>query len=1018
MKMKKRMRVILYALAFGLALPLAAGPNLLKNGDFSQGKTGWRASDFPHRVEQGRFIAEIPAKCGKHSAVLLQNVELKEGGQYRLSFKVECENPGVFVAVHQLATAPYTPQGLRTEWNLKAGVHERSVDFVAKPKKGTRTRLTFNFSRLPGRSFLSGVRLEEIPALPLTLSSQWTVFTDAETVRDPARFPDRPGMSIALENGGINLGKLGLEKFRPGKSVAVLYNRFQAPGDGIMPLGVSADWFYDVYLNGRHLASGKGTPGFSPDDNRVDLPVTAGMNLLAVVVRSGSNGWKFICGTPRPNIRFTEGNGWKKYQYSSLADVAAGSALDLSGEVAAPAGRSGRLTISPRGELVFEQEPETPVRLLGFNGGLGFLMDEKEPERFRESARMFARLARRQGYRLFRVHHMLDRICEGGKDGKVSPELLDRWDYLIAEFKKEGVYLHLVIFSFGQYEGDYQKTFADRNYHKLMMYLDGEREFERFRYAADTLFSHVNPYTGIAWKDEPAIAFVEYYNEQSLGMVESRVREVFRKHPEAEKRLRDCFRKWRQEKHVTSSPSDGLPFAGSGEAANAAALFWRDRALVCARKCEAIVRGAGYGGLVSQYTYSRSLGHSEVRWQTSQVVDIHAYFNHPVGDHRARGSYVGADSSIAAATGYWRNSNAGRLLGRPFICGEYNHCFYNPYRYELGMVFGGYSALQGYGALEIHHIPIFLDGKPRRLSQFAVGGSPMLRAAQFLTACLFQRGDVRSSPHQAALPVTGKFLEKAGHANQAVNWMQSKLALLTGFGLVFPEKTAAPGTVLHPRFDIAFPPVGSSAIRAEEWFADVVETGGGFSMRRAVSEMKRRGILSAGNLSDPEREIFHSDTEELYLSAREKLMKAVTTRTEAVCLPAGTGAGLKLLEVGNTTASACVAVSSIDSAPLTESRRMVLLYLTEEANTGMELLANRATLWSIGGQPVLARTGKLQLTFRRTGNWKLYALGIDGRRRDEIAVETSPEGIRIDIDTDKLANGPTPFFELVDASSK
>ena len=69
-------------------------------------------------------------------------------------------------------------------------------------------------------------------------------------------------------------------------------------------------------------------------------------------------------------------------------------------------------------------------------------------------------------------------------------------------------------------------------------------------------------------------------------------------------------------------------------------------------------------------------------------------------------------------------------------------------------------------------------------------------------------------------------------------------------------------------------------------------------------------------------------------------------------------------------------------------------------------------------QPVLARTGKLQLTFRRTGNWKLYALGIDGRRRDEIAVETSPEGIRIDIDTDKLANGPTPFFELVDASSK
>lgn len=1016
MEITSRMKTILLAITLCLALPLAARANLLENGDFSRGKAGWRATNFPHRVERNRFVAEIPVKCGKFAAVLLRNVELKRGTNYRLSFTVECENKGIFTVVYQQATAPYTPQGLRTGWKLEAGVHKRSVDFVAEPRDGEHTRLTFNFSRLPGRAILSEVRLEEIPVLPLTLNPRWTVFTDEETVRNPGHFPAGPGIAATLENNRIDLTKITPGKFRPGQSVAVLYNRFQASEDGIMPLGVSADWFYDVYLNGKLLASGRGTPALSPDDNRVDLPVTAGKNLLAIVIRGGRDGWKLICGESRPNIRFSEGNGWKKYQYSSLADVAVGSALDLSGEVEAPAGRLGRLTVSPKGELVFARKPGTPVRLLGFNGGLDFLMDEKEPERFRENARRFAQQARRQGYRLFRVHPMLDRICEGGEEGRVSPELLDRWDYLIAELKKEGIYLHLVIFSFRLYGKEIQ-TFADWNYHKLMMYLDGEWEFERFRYAVDTLFAHVNPYTGIAWKDEPAIAFVEYYNEQSLGIVESRVREVFRKHPEAKKRLRECFRKWRQKRYGTAFPATDLPFAGNGEAANAAALFWRDRALVCAQKCEAIVRGAGYRGLVSQYTYSRSFGHAEVRWQTSQVADIHAYFNHPVGDHRARGSYVGSNSSVAAATGYWRNSNAGRLLGRPFICGEYNHSFYNPYRYELGMVFGGYSALQGYGALEIHHIPIFLDGKPRRLSPFAVGSSPMLRAAQFLTACLFQRGDVRSSPHQAALLVNREFLGEAGNANKAVNWMQSKLALLIGFGLVFPERTAAPGVVARPRFDIAFLPAGSSAIRSEEWFSDVIETGGGFSLRRAVSEMKRRGILASGNLSDPEREIFHSDTGELYLSAREKLMKAVSARTEAVCLPAGTGAALKRINVENTSVSACVAVSSIDSAPLAESRRMVLLYLTEEANSDMELLANRATLWSIGSLPVLARTGKLQLTLRRTGNWKLHALGIDGRRREEIAVEKCRDGIRTVIDTDKLTTGPTPFFELVEEST-
>lgn len=50
---------------------------------------------------------------------------------------------------------------------------------------------------------------------------------------------------------------------------------------------------------------------------------------------------------------------------------------------------------------------------------------------------------------------------------------------------------------------------------------------------------------------------------------------------------------------------------------------------------------------------------------------------------------------------------------------------------------------------------------------------------------------------------------------------------------------------------------------------------------------------------------------------------------------------------------------------------------------------------------------------RRPGSWKLYALGVDGGRRDEIPVQAAGDHQTIRIDTGALPAGPTPFFELV-----
>ncbi len=390
------------------------------------------------------------------------------------------------------------------------------------------------------------------------------------------------------------------------------------------------------------------------------------------------------------------------------------------------------------------------------------------------------------------------------------------------------------------------------------------------------------------------------------------------------------------------------------------------------------------------------------------------FFNHPT-HWMQRGSIVGASSSIEEKTGYWKEANSTKLAGRPFLVGEYNHCFWNPFRYESGMVFGGYSALQGYGALEVHALPVLLnETKMEKISCFGVGNSPLLRASQFLMACLFQRGDVKPSPHLLSVMVPNEFLKRGSHAEKAVSASQASLGLLAGYGLVFPERPAAQGTSAHPRADLMIPISGSSEIQAQDWFSQFAESGSGiFSLSRIVKEMKRKGILSPQNISDPEKGIFQSDTLELILRAGEKRMSIITPRSEAVCMTAGGVADLKTFAVRRNSVNGCIALCSVDGMPLSQSRRIVILFLTEEANSGMCLAANRATLFSIGSAPALARTGILELSIRRHGSWKLHALGINGSRREEVALTSSPDGVRVHLDTAALRYGPTPFFELV-----
>ena len=981
-----------------IACSLSGAENLFRNSDFSRNREEWIYGQWG-RFEKGRFVAPL-GEMTSRGKLLGQKLKLKTDHFYRFRCQLKNSRSGILRIFLQQTTHPYPSLGLRRDLTLAPGTHSFDIVFQAEEvPPGKEAQWLFSFSDLPGRSELSGLKLEELKTLSSAiLARSWTV---QKLTRVPERMDRLPDGKRSSWNPGK--GELVLKPFQRERSLALISNRFQSAEEGILPLDFSANWYYTVYLNGKEIRRTSG--------KRLEtclLPVRKGENLLCVLVRAGGNGWSFDVGEARPPLRFREGKDWKAYRAYGPS-VQPGSALDLSGEIPVPAGASGPLVAGKNGSLVFENAPENPVRLLGFNGTDLFDSPLSIAE-FREKAKRFAREARRQGYQLFRVHGYLDLLCKGsGADKKINPEMLEKWDILLAELKKEGIYLHLVLLSFGLYSNDPAANFINRDLHRLMMYLDGKWEYERLRFAAETLFGHVNPETGIAWKDEPAIAFVEYYNEQSLGM--ERASMAVKRHPEARAALKRMFAEWQKENGGKVLAE--LPFDRQGPAANAAAEFWMERARKSAERCEAIVRDAGFRRLVIPFSFSKRIGHAAARWSTADVVDCHAYFNHPTG------SRIASNSSIEKKGNYWKESCSVRLLGRPMSVGEYNHCFWNPYRYEMGALFGGYSAFQGFGALMIHCNPVLTGENSGIVNAFTVATSPLARAAQFLTFCLFQRGDVRPSPHQTALVIPASFLAKNRNAARAVHPAQSDIALLTGFGLIFPDLPSNRESPTVSRPDFAFAPDGAADILSTDWFSSVnSDSAGKFNADSVVQAMKKNGILRPSNRSRPSRGIFESDTEELFLDAGRKLLTISTPGTEAVCTPAGEQVSLRVLKNLELSVPGCAALCSIDGRNrLEESRRMVLLFMTEEANSHMVLSGDHEVMRMQGNPPVLCRTGTLKAELMLRGKWKLHALAPDGSRGEELPLEQTGESLRLNLDTSALPGGATVFFELVKEDS-
>ena len=192
---------------------------------------------------------------------------------------------------------------------------------------------------------------------------------------------------------------------------------------------------------------------------------------------------------------------------------------DLSAVLSAPAGQNGFVFAGSDGH--FYCADGSRLRLWGINVAKDSVWQPHETidrvaDRFAEA-----------GLNLVRLHHFDEALLPADRAGqpeRMDATVLDRLDYWIYACKRRGIYVYIDLLDYRTFTAAEGVVAAD----KLDRAAKPEAVFNeklislQMDYARDLLARHVNPYTGLRYRDDPAICLVEICDENGLFALRNR----------------------------------------------------------------------------------------------------------------------------------------------------------------------------------------------------------------------------------------------------------------------------------------------------------------------------------------------------------------------------------------------------------------------------------------------------------------------------------------------------------------
>jgi hypothetical protein len=686
------------------------------------------------------------------------------------------------------------------------------------------------------------------------------------------------------------------------------------------------------------------------------------------------------------------------------------SPLDFSALL--PNGRidaASRLAPGANGHFATIGQPDQAKRLycasLAFGPAAGGFPDHDDADRY-------ARQLAMHGYNIARFHFTDANLMFGRtKDFDFDPDVLDRIHYLMSALKKNGIYWMVDgLTSWRGGYGGYDDRWEPSEGLKLEVNYD-DRAFAHWQRLVTDFLGRKNPYTGTTPLKDDALALVVLANENSMEF-ESVVHATPGKAYSDD--LRRPFNTWLRARYGSTQ---GLRAVwhdlGANERLENASVrlpvdryvdsprlkdlqaFFTETERAAAAKMTRVVRDLGYRGAVTDFN-NWPTSQASLSRQTLDAVAMNTYRDEVLGYQP--GSKIDGKSSIADLALYMRRAAATRWLGKPFVITEYEHLFWNPFRYESGLLMPSYAALQDWDALCRHGAgPIVLRyGEPFQHKQailpYVFALDPVARAGETLGALLFRRGDVTPAANTIPFAVRGEE-DLTDHMLNAEPETLTLAALVSRIGLRASNGLREPFSFHQPR-DSNDP-------------------------MALLASLKTAGLIAAGNRTDPGKGIFESDTGQILIDRQNTTITVSTPRTDAAAFAAlDRPLDLGAMTVDRSDGSALVSASAIDgAASLAESRRMLLIFATDARNTGMRFRdADEKVIDDFGRLPALIRKGSVKLSFKpatqmdaRSGGWTLSPIGLDGRVHAAVATGTGLPTFTLSNDT---PDGPTTYFLL------
>lgn len=737
-------------------------------------------------------------------------------------------------------------------------------------------------------------------------------------------------------------------------------------------------------------------------------------------------------------------SGFYEYEQPDISKLK-GSALDASFVLDGPAGKYGFVQRDGDKFVCIDNGKKTPIQFWGTNiGGKGAFPDTHD------EADMIADSIAAAGFNIVRIHNVdgvsRPNVFGNASSGKrLDDTQMEKLCYLLSALKQRGIYFFIDLTCGRQVYADdgLQDTQYLKNGFKGVCFYD-EDIMSILEDYSEMYLSYVNPYTGLALKDDPAMACIDFNNENTLFSFDFDSIRGSKYYTE----LKSLYNKWLADKYGTRSAlsvawsttnmgymttglesgedpaNDTVEIIGDGQTVRDGKTVYYTTARQIDElkfigevtdkyfakrtqhlrnlgvKC-ALTGNTSYGDLQPEVWYANS---------KTDFVDTHLYWSHRSGgenlldegtrfdtnkrfkDAASGTALVNGENGIISSNltsdglGFLGQAASLRTYGSPYTISEWKSCPANPYFAEGSLLYAAYGRLQGWNPLEFH-FEAQTDFQTRVKNGENVTLSDVFSSVENpVLRAVYPANSIMFLRKDIAEATSGYYYNYTDNAEDRND-------------IYFVGKTTDGGTVWPGRH--LFPELGNYAL--------IGKTGVSF-LNESITAENDESIKTKSDAATNGNKVYTSQTGELETDLKNGIFKMNTANSQAICGFAGS----KNISAGNLSVRidndfAVVTLTTLTNSPIANGERLLLTMAGNAVNYGQLLSEDGTTLKKAGAYPIMAEQITGEVKIKISGDFAVYPLTSSGERKTALDVTKTSDGIKFTVDRSAEAMN----FEIV-----